>query len=118
MTPEKNLAEVKDMIQFFYRFAGISPSWNGNVNEKVAEIFGIMLEQTARCSDAINWIPTPPTGPASIKWLATSLGKAVYNHLQNKLSITCARGVIYKWNTQMEMASMGLAYQGQLVPWA
>lgn len=118
MATDQDVTDVKRMIQSFYRFAGINPAWDGEVNEQVAEIFGEMLQQTAKCSNALKWIPVPSGGPASITWLATSLGKALYKHLQNNLSVTCAKGVVYKWGTHLYMASRGLAYQGRFATWA
>ncbi|MEC4719166.1 hypothetical protein RY831_08405 [Noviherbaspirillum sp. CPCC 100848] len=117
MASKQHEEEVKAMIDSLYKFAGVAPSWDGEVNEKVAEVFGIMIHETARCSNAIKWLPAPPGGPASILWLAMNFGKALFKHFQSKVSITCAKGVIYKWKHELDMASMGLAYQGSTTKW-
>jgi hypothetical protein len=35
-------------------------------------------------------------------------GRGIFVHHLQQMSITCARGVISRWNTQLKMASMGL----------
>lgn len=46
MSTEQEKAEVKAMIESLYSFANIPLSWHGEVNERVAEIFGIMIDET------------------------------------------------------------------------
>jgi hypothetical protein len=50
------------MIQSLYKLAYI-PAWDGEVNEDVARVFGIMLAETQKCSKAFVWVPTPPGWP-------------------------------------------------------
>jgi len=56
------------MIQALYRYANVLLVWEGDVNEDVAKVFGIMLAETQKCSSAFGWIPSPPGGQASIAW--------------------------------------------------
>ena len=116
MASSKDLVEVKEMIQSLYRYAGI-PVWDGEVNEEVARVFGIMLLETQKCSSAFAWIPPPPGGRASIVWLVQKLGRGIFNSYKGKLSFTCARGVIYKWKTALDMASIGIS-TSRLPKWA
>jgi hypothetical protein len=116
MASDAHAAEVKEMIQSFYKLAGIPP-WDGDVNENVAAVFGTMLSETRNCSKAFAWVPQPPAGKASVFWLVTNLGRGVFNIYRPKLSVTCARAVIYKWGRQLDMASLGLAL-GSLPKWA
>jgi hypothetical protein len=117
MASESALAEVKRIIESFYQFAAITFPDNLSVNERVAEVFGIMLDETRKCSKAFGWIPTPPGGKASIFWLVSQFGKGLFNHYKSQLSLTCARGVIGKWHTELTLASMGLAVR-RLPTWA
>ena len=96
------------MIGQFYRLAQLPP-WDGPVNENVAQVFGAMLTETRRCSDAFAWVRKPPTGRASIAWLALQLGRGIFNSHSAKLSFLCARTVALKWKTQMEMAAYDVA---------
>ena len=116
MASSKDLVEVKEMIQSLYRYAGI-PVWDGEVNEEVARVFGIMLLETQKCSSAFAWIPPPPDGRASIVWLVQKLGRGIFNSYKGRLSFTCARGVIYKWKTALDMAAMGIS-TSRLPKWA
>lgn len=116
MATNKELEEVKEMIQSLYRHANI-PVWDGEVNEEVGRVFGVMLMETQKCSSAFGWIPPPPGGRASIAWLAQKLGRGIFNSYKGRLSFTCARAVIYKWRTALDMASIGIGASG-LPKWA
>jgi len=67
---------VRKAINAFYKGAGVNKTFDGKINEKVAVVFGKMLKETKRCSDAIAWVPSPPGGPASLSWIATSFTTA------------------------------------------
>lgn len=114
---EDESAQVKAMIQSFYQFANVPLAPELEVNERVAEVFGIMLNESRKCSKAFGLVPTPPGGRASIAWLAMQLKRGVFNHYRSQMSFTCARGVIYQWNRELELASMGLATE-RLPTWA
>ncbi|TFW33501.1 hypothetical protein [Massilia horti] len=114
---DKEKVEVKEMIQSLYRFANILPVWDGEVNDDVAAVFGTMIAETRACSNAFGWVPKPPGGRASITWLVRQLGRGVFNSYRSQLSFTCARAVIYKWKSALEMASLGVAMR-KLPQWA
>ncbi|GGX74792.1 hypothetical protein GJV26_14710 [Massilia dura] len=109
MAREQNERVVKEMIQSLYRLAGIYPVWDGQVNDAVAEVVEKMLLETRNCSQAFVWVPKPPTGRASVLWLAMNVGRAAFATSRAKLSQTCARKVILNWRTTLELASQGLA---------
>jgi hypothetical protein len=117
MATEQEIAEVRHMIESFYQFAGIPVPANLEVNDNVAEIFGIMLNETRRCSRAFVWVPQPPGGRASVVWLAMQLGRGVFNSYRSQLSFTCARFVIASWGKKLEDASYGALNTG-LPTWA
>ena len=94
MASDAEKSEVKEMIESFYKFANVPLNWNGEINERVAEVFGVMLSETRKCSKAFGWIPKPPGGRASIAWLAMQLGRGMFNHYRHQMSFACARGVI------------------------
>jgi len=96
MALEAEKLAVKEMIESFYGFANVSLRWNGEVNERVAEVFGVMLNEARECSKAIGWVPRPSGGKASISWLAMQMGRGMFNHYRGQLSFSCVRGVIYK----------------------
>lgn len=108
MATNKEKLEVKEMIQSLYRYANIQPVWDGVVNDDVARVFGIMLAETQKCSAAFGWIPPPPGGRASIIWLVTKLGKGIFNVYKNRLSVACARVVIYNWGVALNLAALGI----------
>lgn len=105
MATEEEKKQVRQQIESFFRFAGTPVPWNGEVNEDVAAVFGIMLRETAKCSDAMAWVPRPPTGPATISYLAMQFGGAVFRHFQHRLSTSCARHAINTYRTEFDMAT-------------
>ncbi len=117
MAAKSDEAEVKEMIQSFYKFASVVPAWDGEVNENVAVVFGKMLQETKGCSVAFGWVPKPAGGRASISWLAMQLGRGVFNSHRDRLSFACARAVLLKWKSELEMASIGAAIP-QVGKWA
>lgn len=108
MKTEEQKAEVKQMVQGLYRLAQM-PVWEGEVNDAVAEVFGIMLFETQKCSKAFKWLPPPPSGRATIVWLAIQFARGAFRAHSARLAYPCARVVIARWGTQLEMASRGLA---------
>ena len=116
MATDKDKAEIKEMIQSLYKLANIPP-WDGEVNEDVARVFGIMLAETQKCSNAFVLVPTPPGGRASITWLVNSLGRGIFHAYKRKLSFACARAVIYTWGSALNMADQGIG-MSRIPKWA
>lgn len=117
MATEKDKEELKQMIQSLYSFANIVPAWDGDVNDEVASVFGIMILETQKCSAAFRWIPSPPGGRASVIWLVSKLGRGIFNTYKKRLSFSCARSVIYTWGTALELATLGIGMT-RLPKWA
>lgn len=117
MDMNKEKTDIKAMIQSLYQFANIFPVWNGEVNDDVAAVFGTIIAEIKKCSKAFDWVPKPPNGRASITWLAQQLGRGAFNAYRSQLSFTCARAVIYKWKSALDMASAGVAMRN-LPKWA
>ncbi|WP_418647791.1 hypothetical protein ACNQFN_01830 [Thauera butanivorans] len=99
------------MIQALYRLAGITPVWDGAVNQRVAEVFGTMLFETQKCSRAFAWAPKPSGGKPSPFWLITYLGNGIFQTHLGRLSMTCARQVIRSWQSELNLAEMGIAHR-------
>lgn len=99
---------MRDAISAFYKGAGVDKQFSGEVNERVAEVFGTMLTETKKCSNAFVWVPTPSGGPATIAWIARNITRSVIERLRDSTSITCAKRVISVWDRELRMASMGL----------
>lgn len=118
MATEQEATEVRHMIESFYHFAGLAPPANLQVNDYVAEVFGVMLNETRKCSKAFVWVPRPPGGRATIVWLAMQLGRGVFNSHRSKLSFTCARFVIATWGKKLQDASYGAFNVMGLPTWA
>ncbi|REL27058.1 hypothetical protein DXX93_11115 [Thalassotalea euphylliae] len=97
---------VRDAINAFYKGAGVNKKFTGSVNDKVANIFGKMLIETRKCSNALAWVPTPPGGRATITWFATNFGRAMLDRFRDSVSLTCARQVIHVWSRELDRASI------------
>ncbi|WP_418647825.1 hypothetical protein ACNQFN_02345 [Thauera butanivorans] len=59
MALEAEKLAVKEMIESFYGFANVSLRWNGEVNERVAEVFGVMLNDYKGTSHIRRWPVRP-----------------------------------------------------------
>lgn len=99
---------VKDAINAFYKGAGIDLKFTGEVNAKVAEIFGKMVLETQKCTAALKWVPTPTGGKATITWVVKNFTKSAINQLKEEQSLTCARKVILDYKTPLKLASSGV----------
>jgi len=109
--------ELRQMIVAFYNFSGVNPPSDITINESVAIVFGQMLFETRKCSDAFKWIPPPPGGRPTISWLVVNIGKSYIKGLNDKMSFTCARGVVYIWGRHLQRASLLNISMG-IPPWA
>jgi len=100
--------KVRDAIDALYQGAGIQPTFSGEINDQVAAVFGRMLAEVRRCSDAFAWIPVPSGGRATVAWLARNLARGTIDRMRDSRSLTCARHVIYIWDRELRAAGMGL----------
>jgi hypothetical protein len=98
---------AREVIDAFFKEAGFTHGWNGQVNENVAKVFGKMLEATRDCLAAFVWVPKP-TGVPSISWIAKSLGRGFIRDIQGKRSFVCAQRAVYNFKRELDMAAMGL----------
>lgn len=101
-------AKVKDAINAFYQGAGLDLKFTGEVNAKVAEVFGDMIFETQKCSAAMNWVPRPTGGKATIAWVARNFGRSILGKLSDKQSLTCAKAVVRNYRTKLTLASLGM----------
>jgi hypothetical protein len=69
-------AAVRSMIERFYKVGGVSVPPNLEINESVAAVFATMLDQAMKCSKAMNFVPVPPMGVPSLKWLGSQARRA------------------------------------------
>ncbi|QBG36894.1 hypothetical protein [Litorilituus sediminis] len=103
----KEQAAVKNAINAFYKGAGLNLQFSGTVTPRVAEVFGKMVFETQKCTSALNWVPRPAGGKATISWVARNFTQRILSQLSDKQSLTCAKVVIRNFRTDLQMASMG-----------
>ncbi len=103
-----NEKKVKNAINAFYKGAGLDLTFKGNVNNQVAEIFGVMVKEIQRCTTALNWVPVPTGGKATITWIVKNFSQSVLKQLGEKQSLTCAKTVIRNYRTKLALASLGI----------
>lgn len=97
---------VQDLIDGFFKTAGQS-GWNGEVTEEVAEVFYLMLCSAGKCSEALAWIPRPPAGRPTIRWLADQLGRIARQKISNSISVICAQRAVVNWRRPLALAEKG-----------
>jgi hypothetical protein len=110
MSPEEKVEVVRQMIERFYAIGGIQPPAGLQINEGVAAVFGVMLQEAAKCSEAFNFVPRPPLGVASLFWLGSQAVRAAIGMLWVRLSRPCVVKVALNFRSKLEMASQNVAY--------
>ncbi|ASD69732.1 hypothetical protein [Pseudoalteromonas piscicida] len=105
MNEEKS---VKDAINAFYKGAGVDLTSSGEVNAKVAEIFGKMVEETRQCTAALKRMPKPTAAKATIGWIAKNFTQSIISQLSEEQSLSCAKKVILNYKSPMKLASLGV----------
>ena len=98
---------VVDTINAFYKGAGVELTFRGQVNEKVAQLFGEMLEESLNCTRQLNWVPRPTGGKATIRWIALNFSRSIRDRMRDSHSLACAKTIILKYRTKMELAAQG-----------
>lgn len=99
---------VKNAINAFYKGAGLNLTFKGDVNARVAEIFGEMIFATQKCSAALSWVPRPSGGKATISWIVKNLSQSVLRQIESKQSLTCAKEVVRNYRTKLQLAALGI----------
>jgi len=100
--------QVRATINALYIGAGINATFDGNVNEKVAQVLGQLLTDIRSCSVAFNWVPEPVGPRITISWLAKYITKNMIENFKDTQSLTCARVRILQYKTPLHLASLGI----------
>jgi len=98
---------VREIINAIFTVADVKQKFNGEINDRVAQIVGTMTMELKECSDTMNWVPRPPGAKATISWLALNLGKSFIRSLQNKQSYSCTKTVVWRYRRVLIMAGNG-----------
>ncbi|PAY01091.1 hypothetical protein CKO50_11800 [Pseudoalteromonas sp. HM-SA03] len=105
MNEEKS---VKDAINAFYNGADVDLKFSGEINPRVAEIFGKMIEETRQCTTALKWVPKPTGAKATTGWIAKNFTQSIISQLSEEQSLSCAKKVILNYKSPMKLASLGV----------
>ena len=105
MDIEIQRAELKKIIILFYEAAGM-PGWEGNINERVAEIFSNMLVEAQGYLQDYSWALRPGMSDSIVEDLVNQIDLGMIAKLAefNKES-TCLEFVIEKWDTRLSLAA-------------
>jgi len=101
--PEKE--EFQNFISAIYGPQAMS--WE--INLKVSEIFGELIQSSDTCSRYMDTVPRPFIAGSAIKWGSKQARNAVIRHLKNggKHYLICLRATGLSRRTDIEMASKG-----------
>ncbi|MDX1472548.1 MAG: hypothetical protein R3309_00170 [Reinekea sp.] len=99
--------EVRNIINAIYDAAGINYKFRGEVTEMTAEVLGKMISEIRSCTTALNWVPRPTGGKATISWIARNLGSSFVRDLEKKnISLTCGRRVLLGLRSELEYSGI------------
>lgn len=89
-------------------FGSQAQKWN--INLKVLEIFGELIESSEFCSRYMDMVPRPFIGGNPIRWTSRQARNAVIRHLKNggEHYLICLRAAGLSRKVDIHMASMGL----------
>lgn len=110
MTTEDQAEVVRQMIKRFFAVANMDPPAGLQINEGVAAVFAVMVQEAAKCSNAFNYVPRPPLGVATLGWLGSQAARVALGTVWIRLSRTCVVQVIRNWRSKLEMASNNVSY--------
>jgi len=101
------------MIVQFYAIANDKPPIGLKITDKVAEAFMKMLSEADKCTKTVAYVPLPldsktASGGGLIIWMATHIWGMFFDSFSEKLNSVCVIYVLSKWDTEMEMANLGL----------
>jgi hypothetical protein len=110
-------AAVRSMIERFYKVGGVPVPPNLQINEGVAAVFATMLDQAMKCSKAMNFVPVPPMGIPSLKWLGSQARRAMIGALIPRLYTACVAQTIRVWGGKLQAASQGVSHRHFVLRW-
>lgn len=101
---EKN--EFREFLSVIY--GNQAKSWN--INLKVLELFGQLIQSSELCSRYMDMVPRPFVVGNVIKWASKQVRDAIIRHLKNgdKHYLICLRAAGLSRKTEFIMASQGL----------
>lgn len=101
--------EKQDFSEFLSTIYGPQAnSWN--INLKVLELFGELLQSSESCSRYMDMVPRPFVAGNVIKWASKQARGAIIRHLKNggKHYLVCLRAAGARMKPQFYLASQGL----------
>jgi len=101
---EKN--EFREFLSVIY--SDQTKSWN--INLKVLELFGQLIQSSQSCSRYMDMAPRPFIVGNVIKWTSKQARNAIIRHLKNggKHYLICLRAAGLSLKTDFIMASQGI----------
>lgn len=100
--------EIKDFREFLSTIYGPQAnSWN--INLKVLELFGDLVQSSESCSRYMDMVPRPFVAGSVIKWTSRQARGAIMRHLKNggKHYLLCLRAAGARMKSQFYLASQG-----------
>ena len=100
--------EVKDFREFLSTIYGPQAnSWN--INLKVLDLFGDLMQSSESCSRYMDMVPRPFVAGNVIKWTSRQARGAIIRHLKNggKHYLLCLRAAGARMRSQFYLASQG-----------
>lgn len=101
--------ELRGQIERFFKFAWSSAPENLKINDRVAEVFIVMLDEAQKCTATSHYIPQPSGGPSSMISIALGYTKSVYKAVgDDGIRRYCASQTLRNWSQELKLASLGL----------
>lgn len=105
MTNLSDEEQLRSIISQFYKAAGM-PGWEGNINNKVVDIFTRMLIEAQGYLQDNSWVFRPDPSLPPIKDLLYQVDRMVIEKMakMNQES-SCLEFILEKWDDKLEKAA-------------
>lgn len=103
---EQEKQDIRELLATI--FGDDALTWN--INLRVLQLFGELLQSSGRCSRYMDKVPRPYYFGSSIKWASKQVRTAVIRHLRNggRHYLICLRAAGLSRKTDFVLASRGL----------
>lgn len=103
--------KIAEFVNYIWGPGTIAPK---EVNRQVVFVLHNALRETGECSEAMDYVPRMPKGPADLSWALKELKAAIKRIMKRKIGLEkrpytiCSTVVAANYRTPLEMAKMGM----------
>ena len=89
------------------RYGGQTATWK--INAEVYELFGQLVEKSGTCTDAVDLLPRPYSGPPTLKWAMKQVRQGLIRYFKSQRGqhyLMCMRAAAMGFKTDIQLAAV------------